>query len=192
MEIAGLNQEQAREIVFKKLEEDMAMEMAIYVKDETEKAKSEATHKSQMILANAIHQYANETVQEKTVSVVALPNDEMKGRIIGREGRNIKAIENATGVDLIIDDTPEVITLSCFDPIRREVARLSLETLIHDGRIQPGRIEEVVAKTKKDLDDTILKAGQDAVFELGLSRMNKELVMMIGKLKYRTSYGQNA
>ena len=203
MEIAGLNQEQAREIVFKKLEEDMAMEMAIYVKDETEKAKSEATHKSQMILANAIHQYANETVQEKTVSVVALPNDEMKGRIIGREGRNIRAIEAVTGVDLIIDDTPEVITLSCFDPIRREVARLSLETLIHDGRIQPGRIEEVVAKTKKDfeevyskctkeLENEIREEGEKAVFETGIGKIHPELIKLIGRLRFRTSYGQNA
>ena len=120
--------------------------------------------------------------------MVALPSEEMKGRIIGREGRNIKAIENATGVELIIDDTPEAITISCFDPVRREIARLSLETLIRDGRIQPGRIEEVVQKTKNEV---IQKTGEDAIFELGLSRVNKEIVMMLGKLKYRTSYGQN-
>ena len=192
MEIAGLNQEQAREIVFKKLEEDMAMEMAIYVKDETEKAKSEATHKSQMILANAIHQYANETVQEKTVSVVALPNDEMKGRIIGREGRNIRAIEAVTGVDLIIDDTPDSVVISCFDPIRREIAIRTLEILVSDGRIQPPRIEEVYSKCTKELENEIREEGEKAVFETGIGKIHPELIKLIGRLRFRTSYGQNA
>ena len=187
-----LNQEQAREIVFKKLEEDMAMEMAIYVKDETEKAKSEATHKSQMILANAIHQYANETVQEKTVSVVALPNDEMKGRIIGREGRNIRAIEAVTGVDLIIDDTPDSVVISCFDPIRREIARRTLEILVSDGRIQPPRIEEVYSKCTKELENEIREEGEKAVFETGIGKIHPELIKLIGRLRFRTSYGQNA
>ena len=190
--IAAMSAQEAKAELFKQVEQRMETEVTAYIKEQEDEAKTKASLFAKDIIANALNRYSQEEVIERTVSVVALPSEEMKGRIIGREGRNIKAIENATGVDLIIDDTPEVITLSCFDPIRREVARLSLERLIHDGRIQPGRIEEVVAKTKKDLDDTILKAGQDAVFELGLSRMNKELVMMIGKLKYRTSYGQNA
>ena len=190
--VAKMSSQAAKDELFAIVEKKMEHETIAYIKDKEDEAKATANEKAQNIIALAIERMSQQETQEKTVSVVSLPGEEMKGRIIGREGRNIKAIENATGVDLIIDDTPEVITLSCFDPIRREVARLSLETLIHDGRIQPGRIEEVVAKTKKDLDDTILKAGQDAVFELGLSRMNKELVMMIGKLKYRTSYGQNA
>ena len=190
--IAAMSAQEAKAELFKQVEQRMETEVTAYIKEQEDEAKTKASLFAKDIIANALNRYSQEEVIERTVSVVALPSEEMKGRIIGREGRNIKAIENATGVDLIIDDTPEVITLSCFDPIRREVARLSLETLIHDGRIQPGRIEEVVAKTKKDLDDTILKAGQDAVFELGLSKMNKELVMMIGKLKYRTSYGQNA
>ena len=155
-------------------------------------AKSKAADMSRDIIANAINRYAQEEVTERTVTVVDLPSEEMKGRIIGREGRNIKAIEQATGADLIIDDTPEAITISCFDPVRREVARLSLETLIRDGRIQPGRIEEVVDKTRKELDEVIRKTGENAIFELGISRIDKEIVKQIGKLKYRTSYGQNA
>ena len=190
--VSGMTSEQAKEFLFKSVENEVKLDTAKMIKEMEAKAKDEASAKAREYVVTAIQRCAADHVAETTISVVQLPNDEMKGRIIGREGRNIRTLETLTGVDLIIDDTPEVITLSCFDPIRREVARLSLETLIHDGRIQPGRIEEVVAKTKKDLDDTILKAGQDAVFELGLSKMNKELVMMIGKLKYRTSYGQNA
>ena len=192
MEIAGLNQEEAREIVFAKLREEMAMEMAIYVKDEVEKAKYESTHKSQMILANAIQQYANETIQEKTVSVIALPNDEMKGRIIGREGRNIRAIEAVTGVDLIIDDTPDSVVISCFDPVRREIARRTLEILVSDGRIQPPRIEEVFSKCTKELENEMREEGEKAVFEIGIGKIHPELVKLIGRLHFRTSYGQNA
>lgn len=192
MEIAGLNQEEAREIVFKRLEQDMSMEMAIYVKEATEKAQSEANHKSQTILANAIHQYANEIVQEKTVSVVALPNDEMKGRIIGREGRNIRTIEAVTGVDLIIDDTPDSVVISCFDPIRREIARRTLEILVTDGRIQPPRIEEVYSKCTKELENEIREEGEKAVFETGIGKIHPELIKLIGRLRFRTSYGQNA
>lgn len=192
MEIAGLNQEEARNIVFKRLEEEMSMEMAIYVKEVTEKAQSEAIHKSQTILANAIHQYANETVQEKTVSVVALPNDEMKGRIIGREGRNIRTIEAVTGVDLIIDDTPDSVVISCFDPVRREIARRTLEILVTDGRIQPPRIEEVYAKCTKELENEIREEGEKAVFETGIGKIHPELIKLIGRLRFRTSYGQNA
>lgn len=192
MEIAGLNLEEAREIVFAKLKEEMAMEMAIYIKDETEKAKYESTHKSQIILANAIQQYANETVQEKTVSVIPLPNDEMKGRIIGREGRNIRAIEAVTGVDLIIDDTPDSVVISCFDPVRREIARRTLEILVSDGRIQPPRIEEVFSKCTKELENEMREEGEKAVFEIGIGKIHPELVKLIGRLHFRTSYGQNA
>ncbi len=192
MEVAALSKEEASEIVFKKLEEEMHMEMAVYVKEETEKARSEASHKSQMILANAIQQYANETIQERTVSVVSLPNDEMKGRIIGREGRNIRTIEAVTGVDLIIDDTPDTVVISCFDPIRREIARRTLEILISDGRIQPPRIEEVYNKCTKELENEIREEGEKAVFETGIGKVHPDLVKLIGRLYFRTSYGQNA
>ena len=191
MEIAGYTQEQAREIVMAKLEEAMHMEMALYVKEEVEKAKYEATRKSQVILANAIQQYANETISEKTVSVVSLPNDEMKGRIIGREGRNIRTIEQVTGVDLIIDDTPDSVVISCFDPIRREIARRTLEILVTDGRIQPPRIEEVFQRCTKDIENEIREEGEKAVFEVGIGKIHPELVKLIGKMHFRTSYGQN-
>ena len=190
--IAKMTANEAKEELFKQVEQKMANEVTAYIKEKEDEAKSKASLFAKDIIAAAINRYSQEETIERTVNVVTLPSEEMKGRIIGREGRNIKAIENATGVELIIDDTPEAITVSCFDPIRREVARLSLETLIRDGRIQPGRIEEVVQRTKADLNETILKTGEDAIFELGLSRVNKELIMMIGKLKYRTSYGQNA
>ncbi len=190
--IAKMTANEAKEELFKQVEQKMANEVTAYIKEKEDEAKSKASLFAKDIIAAAINRYSQEETIERTVNVVALPSEEMKGRIIGREGRNIKAIENATGVELIIDDTPEAITVSCFDPIRREVARLALETLIRDGRIQPGRIEEVVQRTKADLNETILKAGEDAIFELGLSRVNKEIIMMIGKLKYRTSYGQNA
>ena len=190
--IAKMTANEAREELFKQVEQKMANEVTAYIKEKEDEAKSKASLFAKDIIAAAINRYSQEETIERTVNVVALPSEEMKGRIIGREGRNIKAIENATGVELIIDDTPEAITVSCFDPIRREIARLSLETLIRDGRIQPGRIEEVVQRTKADLNETILKTGEDAIFELGLSRVNKEIIMMLGKLKYRTSYGQNA
>ena len=190
--IAMMSANQAKEELFKQVEQKMTNEVTAYIKEQEEEAKSKASLYAKDIIAAAINRYAQEETIERTVNVVALPSEEMKGRIIGREGRNIKAIENATGVELIIDDTPEAITVSCFDPVRREIARLSLETLIRDGRIQPGRIEEVVNKTKKELNEVIRKTGEDAIFELGLSRVNKEIVMMLGKMKYRTSYGQNA
>ena len=192
MEISGYTQEEARTIVMARLEEEMHMEMALYVKEEVEKAKYEATRKSQVILANAIQQYANEIIQEKTVSVVSLPNDEMKGRIIGREGRNIRSIEAVTGVDLIIDDTPDSVVISCFDPIRREIARRTLEILVSDGRIQPPRIEEVFNKCQKELENEIREEGEKAVFETGVGKIHPELVKQIGRLHFRTSYGQNA
>lgn len=189
--IAAMSANEAKEELFKQVEQKMAKEVTAYIKEQEDEAKSKASLYAKDIIATAINRYSQEETVERTVNVVALPSEEMKGRIIGREGRNIKAIENATGVELIIDDTPEAITISCFDPVRREIARLSLETLIRDGRIQPGRIEEVVQKTKNELNEVIQKTGEDAIFELGLSRMNKEIIMLLGKLKYRTSYGQN-
>ena len=178
--VAAMSAREAKEELFKQVEQQISLEMSAYIKEQEEEAKSKAADMSRDIIANAINRYAQEEVTERTVT------------IIGREGRNIKAIEQATGADLIIDDTPEAITISCFDPVRREVARLSLETLIRDGRIQPGRIEEVVDKTRKELDEVIRKTGENAIFELGISRIDKEIVKQIGKLKYRTSYGQNA
>ncbi len=189
--IAEMTASEAKEELFKQVEQKVAQETVAYIKEQEEEAKAKASQIAREIIATAISRYAQEETVEKTVSVVSLPSEEMKGRIIGREGRNIKAIESATGVDLIIDDTPEAITLSSFDPIRREIARISLEKLIHDGRIQPGRIEEVVERTRNEINETIRQAGEDAIFQLGISRMDKELVFMIGKLKYRTSYGQN-
>ena len=163
-----------------------------YIKEKEEEAKSIADEKARNIVALSIQRISSDEAVDRTVSVVSLPSEEMKGRIIGREGRNIKAIEQATGVDLIIDDTPETITVSCFDPIRREVARLALEHLIKDGRIQPGRIEEVVHKIKKEMDTNIMKTGEDTVFKLGIGRIDREIIRLIGRLKYRFSYGQNA
>lgn len=192
VEISGLSVEDAKSIIMARIEDEMSLEIASYIRDEEEKAKAEVKRKAQSLLANAIQQYATEAVNEKTVSVVALPNDEMKGRIIGREGRNIRAIEASTGVDLIIDDTPEAVVLSCFDPIRREVAKRTLETLVADGRIQPPRIEEVVNKFKKEIENEIREYGEKAVFETGIGRVHPELVKLIGRLKFRTSYGQNA
>lgn len=191
-EISGLTVEDAKQIILERVEEDMTLEIAAVIKDAEEKAKLEVNRKAQSLLANAIQQYAADAVMEKTVSVVPLPNDEMKGRIIGREGRNIRAIEASTGVDIIIDDTPEAVVLSCFDPVRREIARRTMETLVADGRIQPSRIEELVAKFKKELDTEIREAGEKAVFEVGIGKVHPELIKLIGRLKYRTSYGQNA
>ena len=190
-EVANLTQDKARDIIFERVENEMSMEIASYIKDEEEKAKNEASRKAKSLLVSAIQQYSSETVYETTVSVVALPNDEMKGRIIGREGRNIRAIEAATGVDIIIDDTPEAVVLSCFDPVRREIAKRTMETLVQDGRIQPPRIEELVQKYQKELDIEIKEAGEQAVFETGIGKIHPELVKLIGRLKFRTSYGQN-
>jgi len=192
LEVSGLSIEEAKQIILQRVEEEMSLEIAAIIKDAEEKAKLEVTRKAQCLLANAIQQYAADAVMEKTVSVVPLPNDEMKGRIIGREGRNIRAIEASTGVDIIIDDTPEAVVLSCFDPIRREIARRTMETLVADGRIQPSRIEELVEKYRKELDTEIREAGEKAVFEVGIGKVHPELVKLIGRLKFRTSYGQNA
>lgn len=190
--IASMSASEAKAELFVQVQQQTAAEMTAFIKEQEEDAKQKASLLARDIIATAINRYAQEETVEKTVTTVTLPSEEMKGRIIGREGRNIKAIEQATGVDLIIDDTPEVITLSCFDPVRREIARRSLEVLLKDGRIQPGRIEEVVHKTTAELDEIIQKTGEDAAFELGLSRVDSGIIRHLGKLKYRTSYGQNA
>lgn len=190
--VAKMTSSEAKQELFAITEERMAAETATYIKEREEEAKSTADEKARNIVALSIQRMSQDEAVERTVSVVSLPSEEMKGRIIGREGRNIKAIEQATGVDLIIDDTPETITVSCFDPIRREVARLALEHLIKDGRIQPGRIEEVVNKIRKEINANMLKVGEDTVFKLGLGKMDREIIKLIGRLKYRFSYGQNA
>lgn len=190
--VAQMSIEDAKKELFKLVEEKMDHELAAFMKEKQEEMDEKANDYAKEILGLAIDKYSQEVASERTVSVVALPSDEMKGRIIGREGRNIKAIEQLTGVDLIIDDTPEVITVSCFDPIRREIARRSLEALIKDGRIQPGRIEEIIEKSKQEVKEITKKAGEEALFKLNLPRMNKDLVELIGRLKFRTSYGQNA
>ncbi|MBR0385785.1 MAG: ribonuclease Y, partial [Erysipelotrichaceae bacterium] len=189
--IANLSVADAKAELFSLVEQRSANEIALYMKEKEEEARETATEKARNIIGLAIQSYAQEDTIERTVSVVGLPSEEMKGRIIRREGRNIRAIEQATGVDLIIDDTPETITISCFDPIRREIARLTLEHLIKDGRIQPGRIEEVVNKKRTELDEIIQKAGEDAVFKLGIGKIDRELIRLLGRLKFRYSYGQN-
>lgn len=189
--VANMTQEDARKELMDAVEKKCEKEISAYLHEQDELAQEKAADNAKNIIANAIQRYSQDEVLERTVSVVSLPNEDMKGRIIGREGRNIKAIEQATGVDLIIDDTPDVITVSCFDPIRREIARQSLEILMKDGRIQPSRIEEVVNKVKNELDESIAKYGDEAVFKLGIGRMNRELIKLIGRLRYRYSYGQN-
>lgn len=190
--IAAMTASEAKAELFRQVEQKMEKEVTAYIKEQEEEANSKASMLSREIIATAINRYAQEETVEKTVSVVSLPSEEMKGRIIGREGRNIKSIEQFTGVELIIDDTPEAITITSFDPLRREIAKKSLEALIRDGRIQPGRIEEVVTKTKEEVFENIRQAGEDAVFQLGLAKVDKEIITLIGRLKYRTSYGQNA
>lgn len=189
--VSNLSAEDAKKELMEVVERKMNLEVAAYIKEREDEAISTAETKSREILATAIQRYSQDEVIERTVSVVSLPTDEMKGRIIGREGRNIRAIEQATGVDLIIDDTPETITISCFNPIRREIARVSLETLIRDGRIQPGRIEEVVRKTTEEIEHIMYKAGEEACFKLKIGKMDKELIKLLGRMKYRYSYGQN-
>lgn len=189
--ISGMTFDEAKNILLSNVERDIRHETAILVKDLDQQAKDEAEKNAREIIAAAIQRCAADHVAESTVSVVALPNDEMKGRIIGREGRNIRALETLTGIDLIIDDTPEAVILSGFDPIRREVARIALEKLIVDGRIHPARIEEMVAKARKEVDNTIKEAGEQATFEADVHGLHPEIVRILGRLKYRTSYGQN-
>ena len=190
--IAGFTAADARDLVMKKVEDMMSLEIAAYIKDKETEAKLEADKKAKAMLVSSMQKYASDVANEQTVTVVTLPNDDMKGRIIGREGRNIRTIESVTGVDLIIDDTPEAIVVSSFDPLRREIAKITIDTLIKDGRIHPARIEEIYDKTVKEMNNKILELGNDALFELGITKVDPELVSLLGKLHFRTSYGQNA
>lgn len=189
--ISGYTVEEAKNILLSNIEKEIRYEASVMIKDIESKAKEEADKKAKEIITGAIQRCAADHVAESTVSVVPLPNDEMKGRIIGREGRNIRAIETLTGIDLIIDDTPEAVILSGFDPVRREIARLSLEKLIVDGRIHPARIEEMVDKAEKEVNNIIKEEGEQATFEVGIHNLHPELIKLLGRLKYRTSYGQN-
>jgi ribonuclease Y len=189
--ISGLTSEQAKEILLKTVEEDVKIDAAKIVKESLAQAKEEADKKARDIVVTAIQKCSADHVAETTISVVQLPNDEMKGRIIGREGRNIRTLETLTGVELIIDDTPEAVILSSFDPVRREVARIALEKLIVDGRIHPARIEEMVEKAQKEVDTLIREEGESAALEVGVHGIHPELIKLLGKLKFRTSYGQN-
>lgn len=190
-ELSGLTSEQARELLLSDIEKEIKHEAAMMIRDIETKAKEDAEKKAKEIITYAIQKCAADHVAETTVTVVQLPNDEMKGRIIGREGRNIRTLETLTGIDLIIDDTPEAVILSGFDAIRREVARLALEKLIVDGRIHPARIEEMVEKAKKEVDNIIKEEGEQATFDTGVHGLHPELIKLLGRLKYRTSYGQN-
>ncbi|NLT58121.1 MAG: ribonuclease Y [Clostridiales bacterium] len=189
--ISGYTLEQAKEYLLNNLENEIKHETALRIKEFEQRYKEESEQRAREVLTLAIQRYAGDVVAEATVSVVPLPSDEMKGRIIGREGRNIRTIETMTGVDLIIDDTPEAITISSFDPVRREVARIALERLVHDGRIHPAKIEETVEKARRDVESTIKQEGERATFETGVYGLHPELIKLLGRMRYRTSYGQN-
>ncbi len=190
-QVAGLTAQEAKLELVGRLENEARDEAAALVRNITEQARKNADREAKKIIALAIQRIAAEQTAESSVSAVVLPSDEMKGRIIGREGRNIRAFEAATGVDVIIDDTPDTVVVSCFEPVRREIGRLALERLIADGRIHPGRIEEIVKKAKTDVDASIVEAGEQAVYDTGIRGMHPELVKLVGRMKYRTSYGQN-
>ncbi len=190
--ISGLSKEKAHDLIMARVESDMALEISEYIRDEEEKAKITANDKAKQLIVNSMERYADDVVGVQTVSTIDLPNDEMKGRLIGREGRNIRTFESVTGVDLIIDDTPEAIVISSFDPLRREIAKQTIETLIKDGRIHPSRIEEVYDKTCRDINNKITELGNKAITDLGIAKMDVELINLVGKLNFRTSYGQNA
>ena len=190
-EAAGLSVDEAKDLVVKEGEEKAKHELARRTYDLEREHKATAEENARRIITLAINRLATDVVSETTTSIVSLPNDEMKGRLIGREGRNIRALESLTGVDIVIDDTPEIVTLSCFDPVRREVARLALERLVSDGRIQPARIEDMVNRAQVDIEQTIWKAGEQSTFDVGLSGIDPELIRLLGQLKYRYSYGEN-
>ncbi len=190
--IAKFSKEQAHKQILERVEADMAKEIAMLIKEKEAEAKLEVDKKAKNLLVNSMQRYSNDVTNIQTVTTIGLPNDDMKGRLIGREGRNIRTIEAVTGVDLIIDDTPEAIVVSSFDPFRREIAKITIETLIKDGRIHPTRIEEIYDKTCKDMNARVIELGNEALMELGLSKFDPELVTLIGKLNFRTSYGQNA
>lgn len=191
-QISGYTKQKARDLILKRVKEDISLEISTYIKERETEAKLTADKKAKSLLVECMQKYSSDVASMQTVTVVNLPNDDMKGRIIGREGRNIRTIEAVTGVDLIIDDTPETIVLSSFDPLRREIARITLETLIKDGRIHPARIEEIYDKVSKDMNAKIMEYGENALFKLGIAKMDPELISLVGRLNFRTSFGQNA
>src|SRR5207249_3323403 len=188
---AGMSQQEAKDTLIKSVEEEAKRDALALVRDFEARAREEAERRARKIVVTAIQRLGTEQAQEASVSVVQLPNEDMKGRIIGREGRNIRHFEQVTGVNLIVDDTPEAVILSCFDPVRREVARMTLETLVSDGRIHPSRIEEQYERARSQIEKEIKSAGEEAIDELGITNVNPELVRALGRLKYRYSYGQN-